>query len=165
MITLCCTCFQRVKQLYQDANLGQTIKNVKFSKFHNGAVGTIDVIKPDILTVANGWNMTHHEFIWVCSMNSLNPDDSSFVIQIKRKTIVEYNGVNKPPCCVMIFKAGPEVSTPPDLTATITIGEPDKPTSTFTISRVAETSCEGQLPFLNYSTCMYFYFCSCYRHY
>ena len=64
------------------------------------------------------------------------------------KSIVEYNGVDKPPCCVVIFKAVHDVSTPPDLTAIITIGEPDKPTSTFTISRVAETSCESQFHFL-----------------
>ena len=135
-------CFQRVKQLFQDANLGQTIEVVKFSKFDKG---TMHVIKPDITEVGDGWNMTHKEFIWVCIMNSLSmsSNDSSFAIQIKKKTIVEYDGVDKPPCCVMIFKAVPCVSTPPDLTATIIIGEPDKPTNTFFISRVAaETQSE-----------------------
>ena len=84
-------------------------------------------------------------YMGLCIMNSLSmsSNDSSFAIQIKKKTIVHYNGVNKPPCCVMIFKAVHGLSTPPDLTATIIIGEPDKPTNTFFISRVAaETQSE-----------------------
>ena len=56
-----------------------------------------------------------------------------------------YDGVGKPPYCEMIFKAASDVSTPPDLTATVIFGNDSKPTNTVTISRVAETPPEGQL--------------------
>ena len=59
--------------------------------------------------------------------------------------IVNYNGVGKPPYCEVIFEAVSDVSTPPDLTATVIFGDVKKPTSTVTISRVAETPPEGQL--------------------
>ena len=60
------------------------------------------------------------------------------MIQINRIEVVNYNGVGKPPYCEMVFKAVSDVSTPPDLTATIIFGDGKKPTNTFTISRVAE---------------------------
>ena len=58
---------------------------------------------------------------------------------------MDYSGVSEPPFFEMIFnlKAISDVSTPPDLTATIIFGDVSKPTNKFTISRVAETPPEG----------------------
>ena len=56
---------------------------------------------------------------------------------------MDYDGVGKPPFFVMTFKAISDVSTPPDLTATVIFGDAKKPTNTFTISRVAETPSES----------------------
>ena len=58
---------------------------------------------------------------------------------------MDYDGVGKPPIFEMAFKAIYDVSTPPDLTVTVIIGDVKKPTNTVTISRVGELSPEGQL--------------------
>ena len=67
------------------------------------------------------------------------------VIQISKSDVLFYNGVGKPPHREMIFKAVSDVSTPPDLTATIIVGDVNKPTITLTISRVAKNPSAGQL--------------------
>ena len=67
------------------------------------------------------------------------------MIQISKSNVLHYDGVGKPPYCEMIFKAFSDVSTPPDLTASIIFGDVSKPTNKFTISRVAEKPPEGQI--------------------
>ena len=138
-------CLQRVKQLYQDANLGQNVKVVKFISIHEGLKTDVPVIKPNITSVTDGWNMQNRDCKMVCVIIIFNSCDNLFVIQIRTKTVVDYNGVSMPPFFEMIFKAASDVSTPLDLTATVIFGDVKKPTNTFTISRVAEILSEGQL--------------------
>ena len=58
-------CLQRVKQLYQDANLGQNFKIVKFIEMSDGKC-VVPMIKPDITAVGDGWNVQHKYHKMVC---------------------------------------------------------------------------------------------------
>ena len=75
---VCCVlimCLQRVKQLYQDANLGRNFKVVKFIEISDGKCA-VPVIKPNITTVADGWNMQYCDSKLVCINNILSSGDS-----------------------------------------------------------------------------------------
>ena len=70
--------------------------------------------------------------------------------------------MGKPPCCEMTFEAAPDISTPPDLTATVSLGFDgsfNRPTNTVTISRAAETSHDKGVAVKKYQDlCKYNYF-------
>ena len=55
-------CLQIVKQLYQDANLGQHFEVVNFINVNDGLRTHVPVIKPDITAVKDGWNMQHRDY-------------------------------------------------------------------------------------------------------
>ena len=78
------------------------------------------------------------------------------IIQIKKSDILSYDGVGKPPHCEVTFKAISGISTPPDLTATVSF-----PTITFfTISRTAEIPPKGHnCHCVSHHSCKYTTFC------
>ena len=53
---------QRVKQFYQDANLGPTISDVQFT-----ATVSKPMINPSIKAVSKGWNVVHNGLKKVCN--------------------------------------------------------------------------------------------------
>ena len=59
-------CLQRVKQLYQDANLGQKFKVVKFIELNHRLENDVPMIKSDVTTVTDGWNIQYRDKKLVC---------------------------------------------------------------------------------------------------